>query len=70
MMLLLSAILGIVPLLGIGWIAENGSFTTVDGLFTALILLTLSAILFFNAFQDVRKRVHSKSRAPQAQKAN
>ena len=70
MMLLLSVILGIAPLFGIGWIAENGSLTTVDGLFTTLILLTLSAILFLNACLDVRKRFQSRSQAPQAQKAN
>ena len=54
MMLFLSVIFGVVPLLGIGWIAENGSFTTVDGLFTTLILLTFSAILFLNAFLTCR----------------
>jgi len=70
MTILLSAILGIVPLLGIGWIAENGSFTTVDGLFTTLILLTLFAILFLNALFDARKLFQSKNRAPQARKAN
>ncbi len=70
MMVLLSLILGVTPLLGIGWIAQNGSFTTVDGLFTTFILLTLSAILFLNAFLDLRKRLQSRSRAPQAQKAN
>jgi hypothetical protein len=70
MMFLLSVIMGITPLLGIGWIAENGSFITVDGLFTTLILLTLSAILFLNAFLDLRKRPQSKSQAPQAQKAS
>jgi hypothetical protein len=69
-MIVLSLTLGIVPLLGIGWIAENGSFTTVDGLFTTLILLTLSAILFLNAFLDLRKHSQSRSKAPQARKAN
>ena len=70
MMILLSAILGIVPLLGIGWIGENGSFTTVDGLFTTLILLTLSAILFLNVFMDLRKHFQTRNLAPQARKAN
>jgi hypothetical protein len=69
MMLLLSVMMGIAPLLGIGWIAENGSFTTVDGLFTTLILITLSAILFLNVFLDLRRRLHPK-KAPQARKAN
>ena len=70
MMILLSATLGIVPLLGIGWIGENASFTTVDGLFTTLILLTLSGILFLNVILDARKLLHAKHKAPQAQKAN
>jgi len=70
MMILLSVVLGVCPLLGIGWIAENGTFTTVDGLFTTLILLTLSGILFLNAFLDIRKRLQSKEKAPQAQKAS
>lgn len=70
MMILLSVVFALCPLLGIAWIAENGSFTTVDGLFTTLILLTLSAILLLNAFLDLRKRFQSRSQAPQAQKAN
>ncbi len=70
MMLFLSVIFGVVPLLGIGWIAENGSFTTVDGLFTTLILLTLSAILFLNAFLHMRKHLKLKSKAPHTGKAN
>jgi hypothetical protein len=70
MMLLLSVVMGVAPLLGIGWIAENGSFTTVDGLFTTLILLTLSGILFLNAFLDVRRRFQSKNKAPLAQKTS
>jgi hypothetical protein len=35
-----------------------------------LILLTLSGILFLNAFLDIRKRLRSKSQAPAAQKTN
>jgi len=69
MMIVLSVVLGVFPLLGVGWIAENGSFTTVDGLFTTFILLTLSGILFLNAFLDVRKRLR-KDKAPQAQEAS
>ena len=69
MMLLLSLILGIVPLLGIAWIALQASVTTVDGLFMSLILLTLSAILFLNAFLEIRGKL-KKSAAPQAQKTS
>ena len=60
MMIALSVILGLLPLLGIAWIVENSSVTTVDGLFTSLILFTLAAILFLNAALDVRKRLRPK----------
>ncbi|MGO9649616.1 hypothetical protein SBA7_1460011 [Candidatus Sulfotelmatobacter sp. SbA7] len=56
-MLLLSVVLGIVPLLGIGWTVMNGTVTTVDGLFLSLILLSLSGILFLNAYLELRKRL-------------
>ncbi len=57
MMLVLSVILGIIPLLGVAWIVLKASVTTVDGLFMSLILLTLSGILFLNAYLDVRGRL-------------
>jgi hypothetical protein len=63
MMLALSVVLGIVPLLGVAWIVLRASLTTVDGLFMTLILLTLSGILFLNAFLDLRAR-SKKSAAP------
>jgi hypothetical protein len=63
MMLVLSVILGIVPLMGVAWIVLRASITSVDGLFMSLILLTLSGILFLNAFLDVRGRM-KKSAAP------
>ena len=69
MMLLLSVVLGIIPLLGVAWIALRASITTVDGLFMSLILLTLSAILFLNAFLEIRDR-HKKSAALQARKTS
>jgi len=67
MTLLLSVMLGVIPLLGIAWTVENGTVTTVDGLFLCLILLTLSGILFLNAFLELRKKL-KKSPAPAAQK--
>jgi hypothetical protein len=67
MMLVLSVILGIVPLLGVAWIVLKASVTTVDGLFMSLILLTLSGILFLNAYLDLRGRL-KKSAAASAQK--
>jgi hypothetical protein len=69
MMLVLSVILGIVPLMGVAWIVLNASVTTVDGLFMSLILLTLSGILFLNAYLEVRGR-RKKSAAPPAQKTS
>jgi hypothetical protein len=69
MMLVLSVVLGIVPLLGVAWIVLKASVTTVDGLFMSLILLTLSGILFLNAFLDLRGR-RKKSAAPAAQKTS
>ena len=37
MMLVLSVVLGLVPLAGIAWIVQNGMITTVDGLFMSII---------------------------------
>ncbi len=48
MMLALSLLLALIPLLGIAWILRYGSITTVDGLFTSLILLAMSGILGIN----------------------
>ena len=55
-MLLISILLGIIPLGGIGWIVATRSITTVDGLFMSLILLTLSGIFFLNAFLELHDR--------------
>jgi hypothetical protein len=56
MMLVISIVLGIVPLLGIAWTIVTGTVTTVDGLFMSLILLTLSGVFFLNAFWELRDR--------------
>jgi len=69
MMLLLSLILGIVPLLGVAWIILKAGVTTVDGLFMSLILVTLSGILFLNAYLEIRGKL-KKSAAPPAQKTS
>jgi uncharacterized membrane protein len=55
-LLLLSIVLGIVPLTGIAWILLVGSITTVDSMFMSLILLTLSGIFFLNSFWELRDR--------------
>lgn len=48
--------LGIVPLAGIGWIIATRTLTTVEGMFTSLILLILSGIFFLNALLELRDR--------------
>jgi hypothetical protein len=60
MMLVLSVVLGVVPLLGVGWLFASGMITlwppsaTVDGLFMSLILLTLSLCFLLNAYWEAR----------------
>jgi hypothetical protein len=54
--LLLSIVLGILPLAGIVWILLAESITTVDSLFMSLILLTISGIFFLNVFWELRDR--------------
>jgi hypothetical protein len=60
MMLMLSLILGILPLIGVAWIFANGMITlwppsaTVDGLFMSLILLTLALCFLLNAYWEMR----------------
>lgn len=62
MILVLSLILGLVPLAGVAWIFVSGMIilsppsATIDGLFMTLILLTLSACFFLNAFWEMRDR--------------
>jgi hypothetical protein len=53
--LLISILLGLIPLAGIVWIFLSGTISTVDGLFGILILLSLSAIFFLNAFWEWRE---------------
>jgi hypothetical protein len=55
-MLLISILLGLIPLAGIGWIVVSGTITTVDGLFETLIMLSISGIFFLNVFWELRDR--------------
>ncbi|HEY7096482.1 MAG TPA: hypothetical protein VH437_07155 [Terriglobales bacterium] len=55
MMLLISAGLALLPLLAIVWIVFFGAVTTVDGLFTSLILLAISGVFALNTFIELRK---------------
>ncbi len=65
MMLLLSIVLGLLPLTGIALMAANGFLFTVDGLFMSLILLTISGIFLLNAALEARARglLRMKSKA-------
>jgi hypothetical protein len=54
-MLLISIVLGLIPLAGIAWIIVSGTVTTVDGLFESLIMLSLSGVFFLNAFWELRR---------------
>lgn len=54
--LLISILLGSIPLAGIAWIIVTRTITSVDGLFMSLILLTLSGIFFLNAFLELHDR--------------
>jgi len=53
-MLLLSILLGTIPLAGVAWIVLRGAITTVDGLFMSLILVSLSAVFYFNVILELR----------------
>ncbi len=70
--LILSLVLGVVPLAGVAWILMSGMITfsppsaTVDGLFMTLILLTLSLCFLLNAYWEMRDRgmIGKKDAAP------
>ncbi len=55
-MLLISILLGIIPLAGIALIIVSGTITTVDGLFESLIMLSISGVFFLNVFWELRER--------------
>jgi hypothetical protein len=60
MMLVLSIVLGIIPLIGVVWIFVSGMIilsppsATIDGLFMTLILLALSLCFLLNAYWEAR----------------
>ena len=62
LILVLSLVLGIVPLFGVVWIFVSGMIVlwpfsaTTDGLFMTLILLTLSFCFLLNAYWEMRDR--------------
>ena len=78
LILVLSLVLGLIPLAGVGWIFASGMITlsppsiTVDGLFMSLILLTLSGCILLNAYWEMRdqglmgKKAVAPAKAPAA----
>jgi hypothetical protein len=75
MILVLSLVLGLVPLIGVVWIFVGGMITlspfsaTVDGLFMTLILLTLSACFLLNGYWEMRDRGMLGKKTPPPTKA-
>jgi hypothetical protein len=53
-MLILSLVLVVLPLVGVGLILTQGWLTTVDGLFMSLILLAMSGIFALSAVLEFR----------------
>ena len=53
-MLVISIVMGIVPLFGIAWTIVTGTIMTQDGLFISLILLMLSGVFFLNVYWELR----------------
>jgi hypothetical protein len=64
MMLLISMLLALVPLLGIAYIFLYGAVTTVDGLFMALILLTISGCFGLNVLLELKRLKDGEEDAP------
>ena len=61
--LLISGLLGLLPLLGIVYIVKTSNGITVDALFMSLILLTISGIFFLNIVLELRARLASAGSA-------
>lgn len=54
LLLVLSLVLGLIPLVGILLIVFGGWIATVDGLFTSLILASISGVFFLCALLELR----------------
>jgi hypothetical protein len=70
-MLIVSVVLGLIPLAGVIWVLVSGTLTTVDGLFTSLILLDLVRNIVFKRFPGASRPrpTQEKGRAPDATEA-
>ena len=70
--LVLSLVLGVLPLVGVVWIFTSGMIViwpfsaTVDGLFMTLILLTISGCLLPNVYWEARDQGLIGKKAPAA----
>ncbi|HUK26295.1 MAG TPA: hypothetical protein VLV49_17065 [Terriglobales bacterium] len=56
MTLMLSALMALLPLLGVLWIALQGSLLSVDGIFMSLILLAISGAFAGNTALELRRK--------------
>ena len=65
----ISAVLGVLPLLGIGELYANGLSFTVGGLFMSLILLAMSGIFWQNTVAGMRRIKLAKREKPEPLKA-
>ncbi len=64
-MLILSVLLGIIPLLGVGLIFYQAPALTVDNLFVSLMLLAISAVFMLNAALELKaRRAARKAKSP------
>ncbi len=63
-MLLVSLVLGIVPLVGVALMFYQDPAITVDNLFVSLMLLGMSAIFLLNAAWELRQRLLARKAAP------
>lgn len=70
LVVLISVVLGIIPLLGVVWTVLSGTIFTVDGLFLTLILLALSGIFFANAALEFRRGLKDDAQPNSARKAS
>jgi hypothetical protein len=72
-MLVVSVLLGTVPLLGIGLMFYQDPQLTVDNLFLSLMLLAISGIFFLNAAFELKGKLAQRKKAkeprPEAAKA-
>ncbi len=63
-MLLISAMLGVVPLLGVALMFYQDPALTVDNLFISLMLLSISGIFLLNVAGEARRRILARTAQP------